>query len=168
MGGRSQAWLRAVVLAVSVVVVVACSSSKSSSTSSSSSGRAAAAPSKPAGLALQLSGDLSGATDPTSTKVSKCAAANGELAFDGTVSLAGEELSVTISTGTHASIEIIDLAADTTWSTSDLADPTATISVQADTATSGSITAVASLVRTSSSSTDQPPTHVSVHGTYSC
>ncbi|MEY2421804.1 MAG: hypothetical protein QOI95_1871 [Acidimicrobiaceae bacterium] len=156
MGGRWQGWRRVIVLAM--LVAVGCSSS-GTSTSSSSPGSSEASPAPRQGLTLQLAGDLSGATDPSSTRVSQCSAVNGLLHVEGTVSLGGAELSVTLTYGGAAALEITDLAAGRTWSAPAAADPTATVSVQASTPTSGSITAIAS---------SPSATHLEVRGTYGC
>ena len=158
MGGGSPGWRRVIVLATLGFVAVSCSSSTKSTASSASS--TTTSPTKQ-GLAFQLSGDLTGGTDASSTKVSRCSTVNAQLLFEGTVSLGGEELSVKLTSGNSPSIEIVDLVSDRTWLAPAPGDSTATISVHSDTPTSGSITAVASTAAV-------PPTHLDVQGTYGC
>jgi hypothetical protein len=91
--------------------------------------------------------------------VSRCSTVDGQLLFEGTVALAGQELSVKISAGKDASIEIVDVGANKTWTAPAADDPEATVSVQATTATSGSVAAIASAATS---------THLNVRGTYGC
>jgi hypothetical protein len=150
-------------LAVLALAVAGCSSSgttpatPASPTVTSTASQTSAAKQ---GFALQLTGDLSGATDASSTRVSRCSTVNGQLRFEGTVALGGAELAITISTGDRPSIAVTELATDKTWTAPTIDDPAATISVHANTPMSGSVAAVAS--------TGDPPTHLAVQGTYGC
>lgn len=156
-----------IVVATLLCVAIGCSSSGSSKatqstgTVSKASTSSAAGASVAQGVSLSFSGDLEGTTDTASTRVSRCSTINGQFFFEGTVSLAGTELSVKLDGGSNARIEIGDVAADRTWSAPVSGDPSATITVTPDAATSGSVTAVAS-------SAGMPATHLTVHGTYAC
>ena len=157
---RSVPTVLAALLSLASLAIGCSSSSTSKAASANSSTSSAATASVKQGLALSLSGDLTGVTDPASTKVSRCSTINGQFFFEGTVSLGGTELSVKLNSGSDARIEISDVAADRKWSAPAAGDPAATLSVTPEAATSGSLTAVAS--------TATPPTHITVQGTYAC
>lgn len=161
-------------LALLVVMSAACTSSSkkaSGATASSSAPNTTTAllsGAADAGLALTVSGDLTGTTDGLSTKVSRCTSMNGQFFFEGTVSLAGTELDVKISARPTASIEIDDLAGGGSWSAPNARDTAATVSIAADGPTSGSVTAVAIRDIGTTASTASPLTRLEVHGTYRC
>lgn len=167
--------MRVGALVMAIALSAACTSSSTHASSASAPASSAAATARPAGaatagLSLEVSGDLTGSTDALSTKVSRCTSVNGQFFFEGTVSLGGSELDVKLSMAPDASIEIDDLAAGLSWSAPSERDPAATISMKAETATSGSFTASPAFAGTEASggATDAPPHHLDVRGTYRC
>lgn len=161
--------------ALTMASSAACTSSSKKSTSSTSAPPSSGAPAPPSGaatgeLSFEVSGDLSGTTDALSTRVSRCTSVNGQFFFEGTVSLGGSELDVKLSLTPDPSIEIDDLASGRTWTAPSERDPAATISMQPDSATSGSFTAAPALTDTTAPGepSDEPTPRLAVRGTYSC